>query len=252
VDFVVTGVDNDSLPGDPALGGTSLVNAKKKPPRTQLSRELILAAALDIVDSDQVRELTMSRLGKALGADPSAVYRHFRNKDELLLAMADAMLEEVEATFVKLPKPIDNLRGMAWALREAYLRRPGLSQEVASRFTGGASEAKLVLDMINSIEALGFTRPEAIQRTRAHAEMVLGHIIMTADVLSLTSAQQAFDLQMATTYYSAPYNPVTVLPRDEQLAATRADSDAVFHTMVETFLTGLAAEGQRARRTRKA
>jgi hypothetical protein len=74
---------------------------------------------------------------------------------------------------------------------------------------------------------------------------------MTADVLSLTDEQQAFDLQMATIYYSAPYNPVTVLPREEQLAATRADSDEVFHTMLETMLVGLAAVRPTEHRRRK-
>jgi AcrR family transcriptional regulator len=226
------------------------MTAKKKP-RTVLSRELILATALETVDSEQVRELTMSRLGKALGADPSAVYRHFRSKDELLLAMADAMLAEVATSFRSVRDPIRNLRAMAWALREGYLRRPGLAQEVAARFTGGASEAKLVMEMVGSIEGLGFTRHQAIKRTRGYAEMILGHVIMTADVLSLTSAQQAFDLQMATTYYSAPYTPAAELPRDEQLAATRRDSDAVFTTMVDTFLVGLAAERTPVRRAKK-
>ena len=225
------------------------MSAKRPSARTSLSRELILAAALGIVDSDDVRELTMSKLGRALGADPSAVYRHFRNKDELLLAMTDAMLDEVVAGFEPADEPIENLRRMAWAIREGYLRRPGLAQQVAARFTGGSAEAKLVLTMLASVEAMGLTRGQAIPRVRALAEMTLGHVIMTADVLSLTSSQQAFDLQMAQTYYSAPYNPATKLPRQEQLAATRADSDAVFDTMVETFLAGLAA-GRPPRRRR--
>jgi AcrR family transcriptional regulator len=220
---------------------------KKQPARKALSRELILEAALGIVDSDQVRELTMSKLGNALDADPSAVYRHFRNKDELLLAMADAMLEEVAADFRPVLEPLDNLRGMAWAMRNGYLRRPGLAQEVAARFTGGRAEAQLVREMLTSIEKLGFSREESIPLCRGLAEMSLGHIVMTADVLSLTNSQQAFDLQMATAYYSAPYDPAQDLPRDEQLAATRADSDAVFHTMLETFLAGLAVQ-QEARR----
>lgn len=225
------------------------MSAKQPSARTSLSRELILAAALGIVDSDDVRELTMSKLGRALGADPSAVYRHFRNKDELLLAMTDAMLDEVAAGFEPVDEPIENLRRMAWAIRESYLRRPGLAQQVAARFTGGSAEAKLVLTMLASMEALGFTRGQAIPRVRGLAEMTLGHVIMTADVLSLTSSQQAFDLQMAQTYYSAPYNPATKLPRQQQLAATRADSDAVFDTMVETFLAGLVA-GRPPRRRR--
>jgi AcrR family transcriptional regulator len=227
------------------------VSAAKKPVRTSLSRDLILEAALGIVDSDQVRELTMSRLGKALGADPSAVYRHFRNKDELLLAMADGMLREVAADFERSDEPIENLRRMAWAIRDGYLRRPGLAQVVAARFTGGAAEAKLVLEMLESVEALGFTRARAIPRVRALAEMTLGHVVMTADVLSLTSSQQAFDLQMATTYYSAPYNPATTLPTAEQLAATRADSDAVFTTMLETFLVGIVDAHLTTRRPRR-
>jgi hypothetical protein len=83
--------------------------------------------------------------------------------------------------------------------------------------------------------------------------MTLGHVVMTADVLSLSSSQQAFDLQMATTYYSAPYHPATVLPEAEQLAATRADSDGVFATMLETFLAGLVTQqsAPRARRPRR-
>ena len=226
------------------------MSAAKKPARKSLSRDLILEAALDIVDSDQVRELTMSRLGTALGADPSAVYRHFRNKDELLLAMADAMLEEVAADFDRSDDPMKNLAAMGWALRNGYLRRPGLAQEVAARFTGGRAEAQLVIEMLTSVEQLGFSRQEAIPITRAFAEMTLGHVLMTADVLSLPSAKQAYDLQMATTYYSAPYNPASPLPPAEQREATRADSDAVFTTMIETFLTGLATREPAATRPR--
>ena len=102
-------------------------------------------------------------------------------------------------------------------------------------------------EMLTSIEKLGFSREESIPLCRGLAEMSLGHIVMTADVLSLTNSQQAFDLQMATAYYSAPYDPAQDLPRDEQLAATRADSDAVFHTMLETFLAGLAVQQEAGR-----
>ena len=150
------------------------------------------------------------------------------------------------AEFERSEDPIENLRRMSWALRAGYLRRPGLAQEVAARFTGGRAEAKLVTEMLTSVEQLGFSRAEAVPLTRALAEMTLGHVIMTADVMSLTSAQQAFDLQMATTYYSAPYNPAEELPAAEQLEATRADSDAVFATMVETFLAGLPRASEKA------
>ena len=227
---------------------SSSSGSRSASPRKLLSRALILDAAFAIVDADDVNELTMSRLGRGLGADPSAVYRHFRNKDELLLAMADVLMDEVIASFEAVDEPIENLRRTIWAMRTAYLRRPALARAVSARFTGSPSEARNVTIMIESMQRLGYDRDEAIARTRAIAEMSLGHIIMTADVLALTLPQQVFDLDLARHYYAAPIAPTEALTRAELLAAARADSDTVFHTMIETFLRGLATDAPKKRR----
>jgi AcrR family transcriptional regulator len=42
----------------------------------------------------------MPKLGHALGADPTAVYRHFASKDDLVLAIADKLIEETMAGLV--------------------------------------------------------------------------------------------------------------------------------------------------------
>lgn len=214
----------------------------KKSARKSLSRELILEAALGIVGTDDMNELTMSRLGRALDADPSAVYRHFRNKDELLLAMADVMMEEVVRTYQPVDDPYANLRHVLWVLRRSYLSRPGLARAVAPRFTGGVAETSAVRTMIESVMSLGYDEAEAIARVRAIAEMTLGHIIMTAEVISLPAKAQAFELEMARSYYTLPRKPVVVASVEEQRAAHLADGDAVYSTMLETFLSGLAAD----------
>ncbi|HEU4658536.1 MAG TPA: TetR/AcrR family transcriptional regulator [Capillimicrobium sp.] len=59
--------------------------------RPRLDRERILDAAEAIVREEGVGRLTMRRIGAELGADPTAVYRHFRNKDELLIQLADRL-----------------------------------------------------------------------------------------------------------------------------------------------------------------
>ena len=63
--------------------------------RVQLSRALILETALRLATDEPKRKLTTTRLGKELGADPTAVYRHFRNRDELVMAVADQVVKEV-------------------------------------------------------------------------------------------------------------------------------------------------------------
>ena len=40
--------------------------------------------------------MSVRRLGAELGADPTAIYRHFRDKDELVLALLDRLLAQVE------------------------------------------------------------------------------------------------------------------------------------------------------------
>src|SRR6478752_2641501 len=59
--------------------------------RPRLDRERILDAAESIARSDGVGKLTMRRIGSELQVDPTAIYRHFRNKQEMLVGLADRM-----------------------------------------------------------------------------------------------------------------------------------------------------------------
>jgi AcrR family transcriptional regulator len=61
--------------------------------RTQLSRELITATALDVVAQDGLTALSMRRLAQELDVWPMSVYRHFRDKEDLLDAVAAAGAE---------------------------------------------------------------------------------------------------------------------------------------------------------------
>ena len=55
----------------------------------RISRADVLSAALELVDADGLDQLTMRRLGAALGADPMTAYRHFDGKSDLAAALAD-------------------------------------------------------------------------------------------------------------------------------------------------------------------
>jgi TetR/AcrR family tetracycline transcriptional repressor len=72
-------------------GNTAPAAVREESPRLPLDRERILSAAEAIVAGEGLAKLTMRRIGAELGADPTAVYRHFRNKDELLKQLANRM-----------------------------------------------------------------------------------------------------------------------------------------------------------------
>jgi AcrR family transcriptional regulator len=60
----------------------------------RLDRPRILTAVWRIVAQQGVEGLTMRRIGAELGVDPTAVYRHFRNKQEILTCLADWVFDD--------------------------------------------------------------------------------------------------------------------------------------------------------------
>ncbi|PIF01874.1 MAG: TetR family transcriptional regulator [Propionibacterium sp.] len=63
-----------------------------------LTRDDVLSAAVEILDSYGLADLTMRRLAANLGVQPGALYWHFANKQTLLAAIADLILSDLELT----------------------------------------------------------------------------------------------------------------------------------------------------------
>ena len=59
--------------------------------RPRLSRETVVDGALALTDAEGLEGLTIRRLAQHLGVTPMALYWHFKNKDELLDALADRL-----------------------------------------------------------------------------------------------------------------------------------------------------------------
>ncbi|OSC28405.1 TetR family transcriptional regulator [Mycobacterium vulneris] len=62
----------------------------------QLTRRTVIATAIALIESDGVDTLTMRKLARACGAAPMSLYRHVATKEELLHAVVDAYLADVE------------------------------------------------------------------------------------------------------------------------------------------------------------
>lgn len=61
--------------------------------RVQLSRERIIHAAVEILDAYGLADMTMRRLAKHLGVAPGALYWHFPNKQALIAAVAEHIIQ---------------------------------------------------------------------------------------------------------------------------------------------------------------
>ena len=61
----------------------------------KITREAVLAAALEIIDRDGTDALSMRRLARALDRDPMILYRHAPNKAALLDGVAETVLAQL-------------------------------------------------------------------------------------------------------------------------------------------------------------
>ena len=65
--------------------------------RLPLSRGRILERAVQIADADGVDALTMRRLADDLGFEAMSLYRHVKNKNDVLDGILDVVLDEIES-----------------------------------------------------------------------------------------------------------------------------------------------------------
>ncbi len=66
--------------------------------RKPLSRERVLRAALKLADRQGLEELSMRKLGQALGVEAMSLYNHVAGKDDVLDGMVDIVFSEIELT----------------------------------------------------------------------------------------------------------------------------------------------------------
>jgi AcrR family transcriptional regulator len=97
----------------------------------RLDPDKILTAALAVADREGLSGMTLRMVGSELGADPTAIYRHFSNKDALLTAIADRLFGEVMAQ--EFPTDWrERLSALMRAARNVYRAHPALIDVLAN------------------------------------------------------------------------------------------------------------------------
>ncbi|MFI1533197.1 TetR/AcrR family transcriptional regulator [Streptomyces anandii] len=165
---------------------------RRRPTRTGtvLSEELIIAAALELIEAPGGNALTVRRLGEALGCDPSAVYRYFADTDTLLLAVADKLIDDSLAGFAPGQDWAASLRDFGMRVHSSVLRHPRLAAVRASRVTAGPAESRALDTGIGILLQAGFGPAEAVRHYRMVIDTVLAHAAVDADVRDLSEQQR--------------------------------------------------------------
>jgi len=156
----------------------SLSVIEMKDTGARLTRDTVLRAALELLDEVGIDGLSTRKLAERLGVQSPTLYWHFKNKGELLDAMAEAiMLERHDAS---LPRPGEAWD--AWLLDNARsFRRALLAYRDGARLHAGTRPRALHFGSIERKVALlgdaGFAPDEAVDVMYALGRFVVGWVL---------------------------------------------------------------------------
>lgn len=152
------------------------------PKREVLSRERIIAAAEEVIRLDGPEGLTLRRLGDALGVNNTALYRHFRNKDELLRMLADRSLEGVVTEDQQRLGWREAIIDLCGRLRAAHFAQPDMSTIVQAGPTRQQNELRITESLLHHLARAGFPPRAAAEAYHAIIELTVGAASIDAPI----------------------------------------------------------------------
>jgi AcrR family transcriptional regulator len=124
-------------------------------PRSPLSRDRVLRAAIGLADAGGIESLTMRRLAQELGVEAMTLYYYVARKDDILDGIVDIVVGEIEP-----PSGADwkaALRRSAISAYEVLLRHPWAASLILSGPTVSLARLRHMDSILGSLRAAGFS-----------------------------------------------------------------------------------------------
>ncbi len=154
--------------------------------RNTLTREQIVTAAVELLDSEGLEGLNMRALGTRLGSAATAVYWHVGNKTNLIVLAGDEVWNEIGLPKLTASDWRTAAMHMATDLHAMLTCHPWLVQAFGSFVIFGPGKARHDDHTLAIYEAAGFTSAQADQAAATVFTFVLGNALGPAAATSLT------------------------------------------------------------------
>jgi AcrR family transcriptional regulator len=159
-------------------------------PRTPLSKERVLRAALVLADAGGIESLTMRKLGQKLGVEAMSLYNHVANKDDILDGIVDLVFSEIAVPSAGADwKAAMRRRGIS--ARDVLLRHPWATSLMQSRTKPGPATLRHHDSVLGSLRKAGFTVDMAAHAFSVMDGYIYGFALQQINLPSHTSEEAA-------------------------------------------------------------
>jgi AcrR family transcriptional regulator len=157
--------------------------ANKTKPRSALTKDRVLDAAIRLADEGGIESLSMRKLGQELGVEAMSLYNHVANKDEVLDGIVEAVVREVDLP----PEGTDwkeALRRNAISTHEALMRHPWAAS-LWWRRAEGPDRMRTAELMLRMLREAGFSDDLTYH----------GYHVLVGHILGFTLQAQSFPIE---------------------------------------------------------
>ena len=201
--------------------------------------DAVLDEAIALLDEAGEPALTFRALAARLGGGVASIYWYVGSRDELLVRATEEVMGRVLADTEQLthgPDPIANVRALALALFDEFVRRPWFGQFML-RNNGLQPNSMAMFDRVGQ----QVMRLELTPKQRFHAvSSIISYVVGVAVDLAQPPPQEFLDSGLEPSEFLAMYADRwrALDPEDYPFAHQIADEFAV-HDDLEVFRSGL-------------
>jgi AcrR family transcriptional regulator len=216
--------------------------------RPNLTRDAVVARALEIGTAEGLEAVSLRRVAQEFGVTPMALYRHVRDKQDLINAMAEAVLDGIDATAAYRPGMTwtERLRQALDSYKEQIDARP-VALPLSIAYSGGEGPRgfwRVLEDLLAILLDAGFERRDAIALVRLTSSLVAGYLLLLKQGEPLPVDAHQADLirrGFALSQRSLPRDefPNLVESADETAEVWLSDPDRWWGHMVDLITFGM-------------
>jgi AcrR family transcriptional regulator len=205
--------------------------------RAQLTRQRVVAAAVELADREGIESISMRRLAQELSVEAMSLYTHVRNKDDLLDGMADAVIGEIPLT-VDGADWKTTLRQTALAARAVMERHTWAPRTIETRATPGLAFLGYANAVMGTLREGGFTVAQVHHAIHIFGSRLLGFTQLLFDDSGEVDQETAAQLerQLGATH---PHVVELTLAVTHAGAIGPCDDDEEFAFALDFILDGL-------------